>query len=123
MTMISMISQAPTDSYSQLVRELQTEFRCGDVGVLADRIIEAEAADFHWDARVRERYLGQHFGFDLNAEEADEELAPMAILSFLARKWHVGICLVDGEGSAVEMLWLRSFSDCADAEIAFLQTR
>ena len=29
--------------------------------VLAARIMEAEAADFLWEARVKERYLGQHF--------------------------------------------------------------
>jgi len=123
MTMVSMISEGPKDGYSQLVRELQAEFRCGDVSAVADRIIGAEAADFHWEARVGERYLGRHFGFDLEADEAGDELARVAILSFLARRWHVGMCLVDGEGRAVEMLWLRSFAERGEAEIAFLQAR
>lgn len=123
MTMVSIISADRRDSYSQLVRELQTEFRCDDVGVLADRILEAEAADFHWDARVEERYLGQQFGFDLEADEPGEELSPVAILSFVAKRWHAGVCLVDGEGCVVELLWIRSFDQRDDAWDAYARAR
>jgi hypothetical protein len=81
--------------------------------VIASRILESEAADFHWQARVRERYLGQYaddvFG-------AGEELSRIAILSRLGGQWHVGVCLADGDGEVDALLWLRSFGDLDDAE-------
>jgi hypothetical protein len=123
MTVISLISLGSNDGYSQLVRELQAEFRHGDVGGLANRIVESEAADFYWEARVRERYLGQHFDVDENADGFDEELARVAMLSFFARTWHVGACLVDGEGQACALLWRRSFGSFGEAEAEFTQAR
>ena len=123
MTMVSLISDGPKDGYSQLVRELQAEFLHGDVGALADRIVEAEAADFYWEARVRERYLGQHFGLNDDPDDAGEELARVAILSLFAGRWHAGACLVDGEGRAVRLLWRRAFAGFADAEVAFARAR
>ena len=83
--------------------------------ILAERILEAEAVDFLWDARVRERYLGQHFSLEDDAEE----LSRVAILSVLVGSWHAGLCLVDGEGSSVELLWKRSFDSRDEAEAAF----
>ena len=83
--------------------------------ILAARILEAEAADFLWDARVKERYLGQHFSL----EEDGEELSRIAILSALAGRWHAALCLVDGEGSPVELLWKRTFYSLEEAESAF----
>ena len=43
-----------------LVDALRAEFGV----VLAARILEAEELDFLWDARVSERYLGQHFDIE-----------------------------------------------------------
>jgi hypothetical protein len=123
MTMVSQISAGPKDEYSQLVRELQAEFRHGDVGAMADRIVEAEAADFYWEARVRERYLGQYFGLDDGAYEGGDELARVAMLSVFAGRWHVGACLVDGEGRAAGLLWKRSFAAFPEAEAAFARAR
>ncbi len=91
--------------------------------VLAERIIEAEAIDFLWEARVRERYLGQQIGWDFGDEEASEELSRVAILSVLDGHWHVGTCLVDGEGAAVELLWKRRFDSRGEAEFELLRAR
>ena len=123
MTMVSANMGRLEDGYSQLVRELQAEFQYGDVAGLADRIVESEAADFYWEARVCERYLGQHFDYDGDACGDDDELARVAILSFFSRRWHVGACLVDGESRAVGLLWRRSFGDLAEAESAFASAR
>jgi hypothetical protein len=123
MTMVSAIEGRVEDGYSQLVRELQAEFRHGDVGSLADRIVESEAADFYWKARVRERYLGQHFGADVETDEAGDELVRVAMLSFFARRWHVGTCLVDGEGRVAGLLWRRSFEARVEAEAVFVRAR
>ena len=92
-------------------------------GVVAERAIEAEAADFLWEARLRERYLGQHFDVLEDPEASFEEVSRMAFLSFLDRRWHAGICLVDGDGAAVDLLWKVGFESFEEAEIAFARAR
>ena len=62
-----------------LVDTLKAEFG----GILTERILEAEALDFLWDARVAERYLGQQIGWDLDDEGASQELPRIANLSVL----------------------------------------
>ncbi|HEX8240513.1 MAG TPA: hypothetical protein VF574_12305 [Allosphingosinicella sp.] len=91
--------------------------------VLAERIIEAEALDFLWEARIRERYLGQQIGFDFEDDDACQELSRVAILSTLDGRWYTGMCLVDGEGAAVELLWKRQFESREEAEIELLLAR
>ena len=108
MTTISAIANVGCEA---VVEALRAEFG----GILAERIIEAEAADFLWDARVKERYLGQHFSL----EDHFEELSRVAILSALDGRWHAGLCLIDGEGKAVELLWKRSFDQQDEAQVAF----
>ena len=115
MNMISTIGR----SCDAAVEALRAEFG----GVLAERIIEAEAVDFLWESRVRERYLGQQIGVDLDDEEASQELSRVAILSVLEGRWHVGACLVDGEGAAVELLWKRQFPGRGEAELELLRAR
>jgi hypothetical protein len=109
MTIISAIPGGSGDAYAQLVEGLRSELGCSDIAAIADRIFEAEKAEFHWEARVREHYLGQHFPIDCCDDGAGDELSRIAILSFLGGRWHAGVCLVDGDGCAVELLWLRSF--------------
>jgi hypothetical protein len=116
MTSSMMISNVRCDA---LADALQAEFG----GILAARILEAEALDFLWEARVAERYLGQHIGDELDAEDASQELSRLLILSHLMGVWHVGLCLVDGEGTAVDLLWKRPFGTRAEAELGFAQAR
>jgi hypothetical protein len=92
-------------------------------GVLAERVIEAEAADFLWESRVRERYLGQHIDAILGDEQLSDEVSCIAFLSFLDGDWHAGICLVDGEGAALDLLWKRTVGSPEEAETAFVQAR
>ena len=102
-----------------LVEGLRAEF-----GALqAERIIEAEAADFLWEARVQERYLGQHLDAFLDEETATEDLSRIAFLSLLDGCWHAGICLVDGEGCVVGLCWDRRFGLRIYAEIEFRKAR
>ena len=91
MTMISVAANARCDA---LVEDLRAEFGA----ILADRILEAEAADYLWEARVRERYLGQHLDVGFGDFGGERELSRIAILSFLGGLWHTASCLVDGEG-------------------------
>jgi hypothetical protein len=101
------------------VEALKAEFGA----VLAERIIEAETADFLWEARVAESYLGQQIGLECDDEDASQELARIAILSVLDGRWYAAMCVVDGEGAAVELLWKRSFGRREEAEFELLQAR
>ena len=123
MTIISAIPGGSGDAYARLVDGLRMELGCADIALLAERIFEAEKADFHWHARVRERYLGQHFPLDPGDEDAANDVSRIAILSFLAGRWHAGICLVDGGGCATDLLWLRSFERREDAMDTFVRAR
>ena len=97
------------------VRALYDEFGA----ILAARIIESEATDFLWDARVKERYLGQHLDVGFDIGEGEVELSRIAVLSSLAGRWHVASCLVDGEGMAVDILWQEGFEGRNEADAAF----
>ena len=123
MTIISAIPGGSGDAYARLVEGLRSELGCSDIAAIADRIFEAEKAEFHWEARVRERYLGQHFPLDCGGEDAEDELSRIAILSFLGGRWHAGVCLVDGNGCAVDLLWLRSFQHHEEATEEFARAR
>jgi hypothetical protein len=108
---MAMISGGLNGGCEAVVEALQAEFGA----ILAARIFEAEAADFLWDARVKERYLGQHISLEDDAEERSQ----IAILGFLAGRWHVAMCLIDGEGSPVDLLWKQSFGRRDEAQAAF----
>ncbi len=92
-------------------------------GIVAERVIEAEAADFLWESRLRERYLGQHFDAVGDDYGSSEDVSRIAFLSFLDGCWHAGICVVDGEGAAIELLWKRTFQGREEAEIEFFEAR
>ena len=98
-----------------IVEGLRAEFGA----IVAERILEAEAADFLWEARVKERYLGQHFDLGFDVDEDETELARVAIMSFLGGGWHAATCLVDGEGAAVDLLWKERFNTREAAEMSF----
>lgn len=59
--MASIAIAAATDGvFNRLVAGLETEFGTRAAEGLARHFVEAEAADFYWDARSRERWLGSY---------------------------------------------------------------
>jgi hypothetical protein len=112
---MTMISAIPNRRCDMVVDALQAEFGA----LLAARIMEAEAADFLWEARIKERYLGQHFDVGIGHDDEEMELARIAVLSLLGGRWHLAACLVDGEGMAVDLLWKQVFDGLEEAEAAF----
>jgi hypothetical protein len=67
--------------------------------------------------------LGQQIAWDLDQEDASQELSRVAILSILDGCWNAAKCVVDGEGAAVELLWKRRFDTRAEAEFELLRAR
>lgn len=116
MNIISAIANGRCDA---LVDALRTEVG----GTLVEQILEAEAADFLWDSRVRERYLGQDINVISDGESMSEDISRVAVLSLLDGRWHAAICLVDGEGAAVGLVWKLHFASGDEAEFAFLHAK
>jgi hypothetical protein len=52
-----------------------------------------------------------------------EDVSRVAFLSLLGGPWYVGVCLVDGEGAALDLLWKRAFDAGEEAEYAFIHAR
>jgi len=117
--MMTMISDMMNGRCEAIVEDLCARFGA----ILAARIVESEEADFLWETRVKERYLGQHFDVGFDDGEFAEELSRVAVLSPLSGSWHVAACLIDGEGRAADLLWKQQFGSRAEAEIGFLRAR
>ena len=111
MATISIISTASRDAYPALLAGLQAEYGPAGAVELATRFLEAEAADFHWDSRVAERWLGAGDAF----EDDGEALERIAIAGELRQVWFVAICLVDGDGDMVSMHGLRLVGSAQEA--------
>ena len=115
MTMFVPIAAASDRVMTALIAGLEIEFG-RDVGAaLAARFLEAEGADFHWEARVQERWLGGYESLD----DAEFELDRVAIIGRLDGSWFVAVMIVDGDGNAHGMLGCRRFGSEQPARKAF----
>ena len=99
---------------SALVSGLAIEFGQAAAEGLAERFLDAEALDFHWSARLQERWLGAYESLD----EEDFELDRVAILGWLKGAWFIAICIVDGNGEPHAMSGMRTFGSRRDAVVA-----
>jgi hypothetical protein len=115
MGMISHLSASGTNTFAALVLNLEAEFGSSETTGLASHYVDAEAADFHWDARQMERHLG---GFE-GENECGGELESIRIIGFLNERWFVATCIVDGDGAVHDMIRLRHFTSAWDADEAF----
>lgn len=88
-----------------LIEGLEIEFGRGAGAALAERFLAAEEADFCWDARVEERWLGAYE----SVEDDGFELDRVAIGGLLSGRWFVAQMIVDGDGCAHGMLGKREF--------------
>lgn len=102
-----------------LVAGLEAEFGRGAGEALAQRFLAAEEADFLWEARTSERWLGAY-----GTRDDDEfELDRIAILGRIEHAWFVAVMIVDGEGMAHGMLGRRNFKRIDAARTAFAAAR
>lgn len=116
MTTIHDHPHAALDRFPQLVRDLTAEFGRDGIGAVAEHVIDAERADFHWDGRLAEMNLGAWESLD----EPDEAFARVAILGYFRGCYYVATCVVDGARHVRWMLRLRHVEDFESAEQAFL---
>jgi hypothetical protein len=115
MGMISHINATGTDTFAALVLNLEAEFGSSETKGLAAYYVDAEAPDFHWEARQMECHLGSFESF-----EGDwDDLESIRIIGFLNERWFVATCIVDGDGAVKDMIRLRHFASVWDAEEAF----
>jgi len=115
MAYLQPISAASERVLTALVAGLEIEFGRGAGEALARRFLEAEEVDFHWEARIEERWIGCYSGgFD------DEiELDRVRIVGRLDGRWFVAMMIVDGDGNAHGMMGKRRFGRRGDALKAF----
>lgn len=99
-----------------LVSGLELEFGRGAGAALAHRFLDAEEADFRWDARVEERWIGTYEDIDDDGLALDR----IAICGRLDGTWFCAIMLVDGDGQAHGMMGCRQFRSLVRARDAML---
>ncbi|MCW3835042.1 hypothetical protein ACFQ1E_01710 [Sphingomonas canadensis] len=103
-----------------LVSGLEIEFGREVGEALARRFLDAEEADFHWDARVSERWLGS---YDRGDCEEEIELDRVAIFGRFDGEWFVAVCIVDGDGCPHGLMGLRTFRSERAARRAYADAR
>lgn len=115
MTAFQPISVASERVVSALIAGLEIEFGRGAGEALAHRFLEAEEVDFHWDARIEERWIGQY----ASADDDEIELDRVRIVGRLDGRWFVAVMIVDGDGNAHGMMGKRRLGRRGDAFRAF----
>jgi hypothetical protein len=115
MTMIQSIDARGDRAMATLVSELEAEFGRGAGEALAHRFLIAEEADFLWEARTSERWLGGY----ASIEDDEFELDRIAILGRLGGRWFAAQMIVDGEGMPHGLLGRRDFGRVDAARKAF----
>ena len=78
-------------------------------------ILAAEEADFHWDARLSERWLGAYW----SADDDDIDLDRVAIVGRIDGQWFAATSIIDGDGMPRAMTNRRAFDTRHEAERAF----
>lgn len=119
MTMISIVQAASRDAYPALLAGLEAQFG-GDGSVeIASLFLAAEWAEFHWESRVAEAWMGPYESLD----DDEIELDRVAILGRLQGTWFVAVCLVDGDGKVQDMSNLALAAGEKEVEKAFHKLR
>lgn len=114
MSMMQTIGMASDRVMAALISGLEIEFGRGAGEALAQRFLDAEEVDFHWDARILERWIGSYESLD-----DDLELDRIEIFGRLDGRWFVAMMIVDGDGNAHGMMGKRTFRRRGQAEAAF----
>jgi len=119
--MLDMASTGSADGvFERLVAGLKTEFGHTAGEGLARVFVEAEAADFYWDARRDLRWLGS---YECPDPDEDELLDRVAVSGLLDGRFYVAVLVVDSRDRVHAMLGLRRFGSRDAADRAFAEAR
>ena len=116
MSMMESIGVVSDRVMAALFAGLEIEFGRGAGTTLAQRFLDAEEVDFHWDARISERWIGTYE----STSGDDWELDRVKIVGRLDGTWFVAMMIVDGDGNAHGMIGNRTFASENDAMAAFI---
>lgn len=119
MTLVQTHAAAADRVMATLIAGLEIEFGRDASEGLARRFVDAEEADFRWQARVSERWLGSYESID----DGEFALDRVAICGRLDGRWFAATMIVDGEGEAQGMLGCRSMGSEHAAREALAQAR
>lgn len=119
MTMMSAIQIAKIDPVAALLADLTNGLDATSARMIARHFVDSELADFCWEARMREAWIGEYQSPDIESGTLDR----VAILSEFDGRFHIGIALVDGDGGVYDLRRHRSFASAWDAEAAFERLR
>lgn len=106
--------------FERIVSGLETSFGRSAAEGLARQFIEAEGADFYWEARQREKWIGAYERLD---EDEGEALDRVAVFGLLDGLFYVAVVLVDAIDGVEALLGMRQFERREEAERAFESTR
>jgi len=119
MNMMSTVQIAKIDPVAALLADLTAGLDAAGAASIARYFIDSELADFCWDARQREAWIGEY-------ESLDDEVGTLdriVIFSDFDGRFHVGIALVNGDGRVHDLRQHRSFVSFWDADDAFERLR
>jgi hypothetical protein len=103
----------------RIIAGLQFEFGRDAAEGLAKHFIDAEDADFAWEARHAQRWLGCYESLD----DEEELLDRMAVMGRLGGRYYVAVVIVDEGDRAQAMLGKREFATQVKALEAYAAAR
>ena len=108
---------------AQVLNRLETGYKIAErrtAGEAIDRqILASEEADFHWDARLSERWVGAYY----SADENEIELDRVAIVGRIDGRWFAATSIIDGDGTPHGITNRRTFDTRHEAERAYKHAR
>lgn len=118
MAQLQTIALAADRVMNALIAGLEQEFGHDAGRALADRFLQAEEIDLHWDARGSERWIGAY-----ETQDDGVELDIVAAIGYLDGQWYSATFIVDGDGKAHGMTSCRTFPDAPSATAALARPR
>ncbi|HJS11604.1 hypothetical protein [Sphingopyxis sp.] len=110
--------------FERIVSGLESSFGRSAAEGLARQFIEAEGADFYWEARIAERWIGAYERLDEeDGWDWGEALDRVAVFGLLDGRYYVAVVLLDRREGVEALLGVRQFERREEAEGAFESTR
>ena len=119
MTMYQTIGMASAQVLNRLETGNKIAERRTAGEVICRLILASDEADFYWDARLSERWLGAYW----SADDDDIDLDRVAIVGRIDGQWFAATSIIDGDGMPRAMANRRAFDTKHEAERAFEHAR